>query len=170
MDQIMVDVKDARVRIADEVVLIGSQKSQRISAESLAALSATIPYEIVCGIGSRVARIYVGKSIGQSDVLGCSRTEEKRRVSRHALSVPVRFLDTPLLADTVAFTEDISKTGLKLSTSDQIMPYRQFNLCLDARNKKPLHVSGTSVWSRPWSNGRYICGIKLDRVLPKEVF
>jgi alanine racemase len=59
MDQIMVDVGGLKARIGDEVVLIGSQGRQKITAEELAELSYTIPYEIVCGLGSRVPRIYV---------------------------------------------------------------------------------------------------------------
>jgi len=59
MDQIMVDVGDSRVKIGDEVVLIGSQGNSGISTEELARLSQTIPYEIVCGIGSRVGRVYI---------------------------------------------------------------------------------------------------------------
>lgn len=59
MDQIMVDVGDLPVRIADEVVLIGCQGKNKITAEELAFLSGTIPYEIVCGLGSRVPRIYI---------------------------------------------------------------------------------------------------------------
>ena len=58
MDQIMVDVGDAKVKIGDEVVLIGSQGKSKITAEELAELAETIPYEIVCGLGSRVPRIY----------------------------------------------------------------------------------------------------------------
>ena len=58
MDQIMVDVGDLGIKIGDEAVLIGRQGNQRISAEELACLSQTIPYEIVCGIGSRVPRLY----------------------------------------------------------------------------------------------------------------
>ena len=58
MDQIMVDVGNLAVRVGDEVVLIGSQGNEKISAEELAALSDTIPYEIVCGLGSRIPRIY----------------------------------------------------------------------------------------------------------------
>jgi alanine racemase len=61
MDQIMVDVQDTPVNIGDEVVLIGSQGKNRISAEELARLSGTIPYEIVCGLGSRIPRVYRGK-------------------------------------------------------------------------------------------------------------
>ncbi|MCX5698012.1 MAG: alanine racemase [Candidatus Omnitrophica bacterium] len=59
MDQTMVDVGDLPVKIGDEVVLIGRQGSSSISAEELAALSGTISYEIVCGLGSRVPRVYI---------------------------------------------------------------------------------------------------------------
>ncbi len=59
MDQMMVDVGTLPVRIGDPVVLIGSQKSSRVSAEELAQLCGTIPYEILCGIGNRVPRVYL---------------------------------------------------------------------------------------------------------------
>ena len=58
MDQMMVDVGNLPVRVGDEVVLIGSQGRNEISAQELAELSATIPYEIVCGLGSRIPRVY----------------------------------------------------------------------------------------------------------------
>lgn len=58
MDQIMVDVGNYRVKAGDEAVLIGSQGRYRITAEELADLSNTIPYEIVCGLGSRIPRVY----------------------------------------------------------------------------------------------------------------
>ena len=58
MDQILVDVGDLRVKIAEEVILIGSSGRDRITAEELAYKSGTIPYEIVCGVGSRVPRVY----------------------------------------------------------------------------------------------------------------
>jgi len=59
MDQIMVDVGDFKVRLGDEAVLIGSQGKNKITAEELAFFSDTISYEIVCGLGSRVPRVYV---------------------------------------------------------------------------------------------------------------
>ncbi|MFC1658198.1 alanine racemase [Candidatus Omnitrophota bacterium] len=59
MDQIMVDLGDLSVKTGNEAVLIGRQGKESISAEELSRLSRTIPYEIVCGIGSRVARLYI---------------------------------------------------------------------------------------------------------------
>lgn len=59
MDQIMVDVGSLKVKLGDEVVLIGIQGKHKITAEELAELSGTIPYEIVCGLGARIPRVYV---------------------------------------------------------------------------------------------------------------
>jgi len=59
MDQIMVDVGKFKPRLADEVVLIGKQGKERITVEELADLAGTIPYEITCGLGSRIPRIYI---------------------------------------------------------------------------------------------------------------
>lgn len=59
MDQIMIDIGKARISVGDEVTLIGPQGRQKITTEEVAALAGTIPYEIVCGLGSRVPRIYI---------------------------------------------------------------------------------------------------------------
>ena len=59
MDQLMVDVGDAPVDVGDEVVLIGSQGAERITAEEWAERMRTIGYTIVCGIGPRVPRRYL---------------------------------------------------------------------------------------------------------------
>lgn len=59
MDQTMVDVTGIKnVSIGDEAVLIGSQKNQIISVEELARLAQTIPYEIVCSLGTRIKWTY----------------------------------------------------------------------------------------------------------------
>ncbi|MBU1998906.1 MAG: hypothetical protein KKE64_05365 [Candidatus Omnitrophica bacterium] len=58
MDQVMVDIGNFRARVGDEVALIGRQGQEIISVEELAGLSNTIPYEIVCGLGSRIPRVY----------------------------------------------------------------------------------------------------------------
>jgi alanine racemase len=59
MDMCMIDVTDVPgVREGDDVVLIGSQGSERITADDIAAMAGTIAYEVLCGISSRVPRIY----------------------------------------------------------------------------------------------------------------
>lgn len=58
MDMILVDVSDLKVEVGEEVVLIGSQGFETITADELAQLDGTISYEVVCGIGKRVPRIY----------------------------------------------------------------------------------------------------------------
>jgi len=61
MDMLMVDCgPDADVAVGDEVVLLGSQGDEAVWADEWARLLDTISYEIVCGIGPRVPRRYVG--------------------------------------------------------------------------------------------------------------
>jgi len=57
MDQLMVDVGDDPVAVGDEVVLIGEQGGERVSAEEWADRLGTIGYEIVCGVSRRIARV-----------------------------------------------------------------------------------------------------------------
>ncbi len=58
MDQTMVDVTHIPgVRIGDEVVLIGRQRDETITAEEVAERLGTINYEVVAGILARVPRI-----------------------------------------------------------------------------------------------------------------
>ena len=62
MDMLTVDVTDIDgVGPGDEVVFLGSQGSepqQTIDAREMAAWIGTIPYEILCRLGSRVERKY----------------------------------------------------------------------------------------------------------------
>jgi alanine racemase len=59
MDMTMLDVTDVPgVSEGDEVVLIGSQGKERITADDIAVKTGTIPYEVLCGISSRVPRVY----------------------------------------------------------------------------------------------------------------
>ena len=61
MDQIMVDCgPDADVAPGDEVVLIGRQGTEEITAQEWADRLDTIAYEVVCGVGPRVPRTYLG--------------------------------------------------------------------------------------------------------------
>ena len=60
MDQTMIDVTDiADAAIGDEVVLVGTQQDQRITADDLAVRTGTIAYEVLCALGARVPRVWV---------------------------------------------------------------------------------------------------------------
>lgn len=58
MDMLMVDVTGMEVSPGDEVVIIGSQGDDRIDAREMAAAIGTIPWEVVCRVGSRIERVY----------------------------------------------------------------------------------------------------------------
>ena len=59
MDQISIDLgPGAEDEVGDEVVLLGSQGSERVSAEELAAARGTINYEVTCAIGGRIPRVH----------------------------------------------------------------------------------------------------------------
>ena len=58
MDMLMADVTGLDVSPGDDVVIIGSQGSDRIDVREMAAQIGTIPYEILCRIGSRIERVY----------------------------------------------------------------------------------------------------------------
>lgn len=58
MDHFMVDVRNDEVSTDDEVVLIGTQGGDEISAQEISDRLDTIPYEVVCNVGARVPRIY----------------------------------------------------------------------------------------------------------------
>ena len=57
MDMCMAEVT-GDIQSGDEVVIIGRQGEQEITAQKLADLTGTIDYEIMCGIGKRVPRHY----------------------------------------------------------------------------------------------------------------
>jgi alanine racemase len=60
MDLTMIDVSEIpEVRVGDEVVLLGRQGSDEIHVFDLARWAEMIPYEIFCGIGKRVPRLFV---------------------------------------------------------------------------------------------------------------
>ena len=60
MDMLSVDVTGLDVAPGDEVVIIGPQGGDRIDVREMAAQIGTIPYEILCRIGSRIERVYEG--------------------------------------------------------------------------------------------------------------
>jgi alanine racemase len=64
MDQCMVDVTDVPnakdIKPGDEVIMFGDPGP---CAEDLAAQIGTIGYELTCGIGKRVPRIYINQNV-----------------------------------------------------------------------------------------------------------
>lgn len=61
MDMLMIDVTDVpEVHIGDEVVLLGRQGDEEVTAGELARRAGLIEYEITCGVSKRVPRLYRG--------------------------------------------------------------------------------------------------------------
>jgi len=61
MDLTMVDVTGIPgVSKGDEAILIGGQGEERITADEIAKKIGSIPYEVLCLIGKRVPRVYIG--------------------------------------------------------------------------------------------------------------
>ncbi len=61
MDQCMVDVTDLNcaVEVGDEVVLLGEQEGNIITAEDVASSIDMINYELVCIVGKRIPRAFI---------------------------------------------------------------------------------------------------------------
>lgn len=60
MDMIMVDVTMIPgVSVGDDVVIIGRQGDERITADDIARWTGTIAYEVLCTIGPRIPRQYL---------------------------------------------------------------------------------------------------------------
>ena len=58
MDMLMADVTGLDVSPGDEVVIIGAQETDQIDVREMAAQIGTIPYEILCRLGTRIERVY----------------------------------------------------------------------------------------------------------------
>ena len=62
MDQLMADVTDIPdVVPGDEVVLLGRQGEECVSAQEMAAWLDTIDYEVLCSPSARVPRVWINK-------------------------------------------------------------------------------------------------------------
>lgn len=60
MDLVTIDVTDIPdAALGDEVVLLGRQGAEEISAEEMASRIGTISYEVLCNVGARVPRRYL---------------------------------------------------------------------------------------------------------------
>ena len=73
MDMCMADATDIPgAAVGDEVVLIGTQGNETISADEMAAALDTINYEITCLVGKRVPRVFMrgGEIVAVESLLG----------------------------------------------------------------------------------------------------
>jgi alanine racemase len=63
MDLTLIDVTDVPgVELHDQVTLLGWDRQNpdlRIKAEDLARIAGTLSYEVTCGVGDRVTKVYV---------------------------------------------------------------------------------------------------------------
>ncbi len=59
MDQVVVNLEQGTAYHGDEVILLGTDGKNNITAEELAEWAGTIPYEILTNINTRVPRIYI---------------------------------------------------------------------------------------------------------------
>lgn len=58
MDHFLVDSGDEPLEEGEEVVILGAQGDDEITAQEMADHLGTIPWEIVCGVSARVKRVY----------------------------------------------------------------------------------------------------------------
>jgi alanine racemase len=61
MDVTLVDATDTGAARGDRALCLGRDGADAVSAWDLARAAGTIPYEILCGIGARVPRVYTGE-------------------------------------------------------------------------------------------------------------
>jgi alanine racemase len=86
MDMCTLDVsRIPECLVGDEVVLMGEQNGQRITADEIAAKVHSISYEILCALGKRAPRIFLHK--GRADLVEPSLRrifipDEERSISR----------------------------------------------------------------------------------------
>ena len=58
MDMTTIDVTGLDVHTGDEVVIVGEQQGAEIGMREIAASIGTIPYELLCRVGTRIERVY----------------------------------------------------------------------------------------------------------------
>jgi alanine racemase len=58
MDMTTIDVTGLDVHTGDEVVIVGAQETEEIGMREVAAAIGTIPYELLCRVGTRIERSY----------------------------------------------------------------------------------------------------------------
>ncbi len=163
MDQLMVDAGRDALSTGEEAVFIGGQGKEEITARELAALGGTIAYEILCGIGGRVPRVYRDKT---SLFTAEEDWREKRLFTRFPAEMRMRFSCGPGGLSAEARTHDISASGLSFvfggdnGASPALPLHSRLDMhLLDKRGAEVLRTAGDVVWSRMISPQRYSAGV-----------
>ena len=68
MDQCMADITGINVKQWDEVVLMGKQGNEEITADEIAKEIGTISYEVFCMVSKRVPRVYIKNGKVQKEI------------------------------------------------------------------------------------------------------
>ncbi|MBI5104195.1 MAG: alanine racemase [Solirubrobacterales bacterium] len=58
MDNITLEVEGKDAHVGDDVVLLGAQGAERVTAEEIARRLGTINYEVTCGLSPRIPRVH----------------------------------------------------------------------------------------------------------------
>ncbi|MFA6570754.1 MAG: alanine racemase [Bacteroidota bacterium] len=58
MDECMADVGNDTINVGDEVILLGSQENETITAEEIAQKAGTIIWEVLTSVAARIPRVY----------------------------------------------------------------------------------------------------------------
>ena len=58
MDMTIIDVTGMEAAPGDEAIILGAQGDESIGVREMAAAIGTIPYELLCRVGSRIERVY----------------------------------------------------------------------------------------------------------------
>jgi len=58
MDMLAIDASSGPVFPGDEVVFLGEQGGERLTVSEMASAIGSIPYEVLCRLGSRIERVY----------------------------------------------------------------------------------------------------------------
>jgi len=83
MDQLLLDCgPEGDVAVGDEVVLLGRQGAETITADDWARATGTISYEILCGIGPRVPRVPVPDGRREGREPGAGEAPPRQRQGR----------------------------------------------------------------------------------------
>ncbi len=68
MDQCMADITGIEAKQWDEVVLMGKQEREEITADEIAKEIGTISYEVLCMVSKRVPRVYIKNGKVQKEI------------------------------------------------------------------------------------------------------